>query len=168
MEAVDRAIMKHILPFPGCENHEGLEDKRGTQMDEKKVQKFRQRLLDEYQKLIRSINRNRLAEEEIKLENTEDEGDLATISHNKELLYNLHESDFQRLKSIQEALKRMDRGEYGECVRCGEDINEKRLMAVPWATLCIQCQEEAEKETASPRPVLAGMLKPEEAEEPDI
>ena len=56
-------------------------------MDEKKIQKFRQRLLEEYQKLIRSINRNRLAEEEIKLENTEDEGDLATISHNKELLY---------------------------------------------------------------------------------
>jgi DnaK suppressor protein len=134
-------------------------------MDEKKTQKFRQRLLEEYQKLIRSINRNRLAEEEIKLENTEDEGDLATISHNKELLYNLHESDFQRLKSIQEALKRMDRGEYGECVRCGEDINEKRLLAVPWATLCIQCQEEAEKETASPRPVLAGMLKTEETEE---
>ena len=115
-------------------------------MDEKKTQKFRQRLLEEYQKLIRSINRNRMAEEEIKLENTEDEGDLATISHNKELLYNLHESDFQRLKSIQEALKRMDRGEYGECIRCGEDINEKRLMAVPWATLCIQCQEDAERE----------------------
>jgi DnaK suppressor protein len=131
-------------------------------MDEKKVQKFKQRLLEEYQKLIRSINRNRLAEEEIQLENTEDEGDLATISHNKELLYNLHESDFQRLKSIQEALKRMDRGEYGECLRCGEDINEKRLMAVPWATLCINCQEEAEKEGSSSRPVMAGMLKTEE------
>jgi RNA polymerase-binding transcription factor len=138
-------------------------------MDEKKIQKFRQRLLEEYQKLIRSINRNRLAEEEIKLENTEDEGDLATISHNKELLYNLHESDFQRLKSIQEALKRMDRGEYGECIRCGEDINEKRLMAVPWATLCIQCQEEAEREGTTQRPVMAGMLKTEEAgeEEPE-
>jgi len=94
-------------------------------MDDKKLQKFRQRLTEENQKLIRSINRNRLAEEEITLENTEDEGDLATISHNKELLYNLHESDFQRLKSIQEALKRMDRGEFGECIRCGEDINEK-------------------------------------------
>jgi len=42
-------------------------------MDDKKTQKFRQRLLEEYQKLIRSINRNRLAKEEIKLENTEDE-----------------------------------------------------------------------------------------------
>src|SRR5262249_57791187 len=110
-------------------------------MDEKKIQKFRQRLLEEYQKLIRSINRNRLAEEEIKLENTEDEGDLATISHNKELLYNLHESDFQRLKSIQEALKRMDRGEYGECVRCGGDINEKRLMSVTMSALLIPGNE---------------------------
>src|SRR5436190_4136024 len=133
-------------------------------MDDKRTQKFRQRLLEEYQKLIRSINRNRLAEEEIKLENTEDEGDLATISHNKELLYNLHESDFQRLKSIQEALKRMDRsGEYGECLKCGEDINEKRLMAVPWATMCIECQEEAERERTSARPVMAG-LKPDDDE----
>jgi DnaK suppressor protein len=131
-------------------------------MDQKKTQKFRQRLVEEYQKLIRSINRNRLAEEEITLENTEDEGDLATISHNKELLYNLHESDFQRLKGIQEALKRMDRGEYGECVRCGEDINEKRLMAVPWATSCIGCQEAAERESSTSRPVAAGMKNDDE------
>lgn len=134
-------------------------------MDQKKVQKYRQRLDEEYQNLIRSINRNRAAEAEIKLENTEDEGDLAAISHNKELLYNLHETDFQRLKSIQEALKRMDQGEYGECMRCGEDINEKRLMAVPWATLCIQCQEEAERESAPSKPVLAGMLKNDDDED---
>jgi len=131
-------------------------------MDEKKVQKFRQRLTEENQKLIRSINRNREAEEEITLENTEDEGDLATISHNKELLYNLHESDFQRLKSIQEALKRIERGEFGECSRCGEDINEKRLAAVPWATMCISCQEQAERELSNTRPVSAGMSKDDE------
>src|SRR4030095_9290197 len=139
--------------------------KRGQKVDEKKVQKFKQRLTEEYQKLIRSINRNRLAEEEITLENTEDEGDLATISHNKELLYHTHESDCQRVKLMQEAWKRMDRGKYGECLRCGEDINEKRLMAVPWATLCIQCQEEAEREGTTHRPVMAGMLKSEDAEE---
>jgi len=54
----------------------------------------------EYENLIKSINRNRMAAEEIRQENTEDEGDLATISHNKELLYNLHESDFMRLRFI--------------------------------------------------------------------
>ena len=125
-------------------------------MDDKKMQKFRQRLQEEYQKLLRSISRNRLAEEEIKLENTEDEGDLATISHNKELLYNLHESDFARLRFIGEVIKALDRGQYGKCVHCGNDINERRLLAVPWAALCIRCQEETEMSDISSRLVLAG------------
>jgi RNA polymerase-binding transcription factor DksA len=40
-------------------------------------------------------------------------------------------------------------------------------MAVPWATLCIQCQEEAEREGTPQRPVMAGMLKTEEEDEPE-
>jgi DnaK suppressor protein len=99
-------------------------------MDAKKIEAARRRLSSEYENLIKSINRSRLAAETIKLENTEDEGDLETISHEREFLYDLHESDFARLKFIQEAIKAMDRGQYGECVRCGEHINEKRLEAV--------------------------------------
>ena len=94
-------------------------------MDAKKSSDIRQRLSREYENLIKSINRNRMAAEEIKLENTEDEADRATISHNKVPLYNLHESDFMRLRFIQEALKALDRGQYGECLRCGEDISMK-------------------------------------------
>ena len=125
-------------------------------MDAKKIKDTRQRLSSEYENLIKSINRNRLTAEQITVENTEDEGDLATISHDRELLYNLHESDFQRLRFIKEALKALDRGQYGECVRCGEDINEKRLLAVPWATMCIRCQVEAEKDRKSSDLVAAG------------
>ena len=120
----------------------------------------RERLSSEYGNLIKIINRNRAASEEIQLENTEDEGDLATFSHNKELLYNLHESDFARLRFIGEVIKALDRGQYGECVRCGNGINEKRLLAVPWAALCIQCQEETEMADASSRSVLAGQDEP--------
>jgi DnaK suppressor protein len=130
-------------------------------MDAKKSSDIRQRLSREYENLIKSINRNRMASEEIKQENTEDEGDLATISHNKELLYNLHESDFMRLRFIQQALKALDRGQYGECGRCGEDINEKRLVAVPWTTMCIRCQEEVEKDDLSSRLVQAGLEREE-------
>ncbi len=57
-------------------------------MDAKKIKDTRQRLSREYDNLIKSINRNRIAAQEIKVENTEDEGDLATISHDKDLLYN--------------------------------------------------------------------------------
>jgi len=126
-------------------------------MDAKTIKDTRRRLSAEYENLIKSINRNRTAAEEIQLENTEDEGDLATISHNRDVLYNLHEGGFAHLRFIQEALKALDRGQYGECVRCGKDINEKRLMAIPWATLCIQCQEGMEKERTSSSGVLVGM-----------
>ena len=116
-------------------------------MDKKQAKATRLRLEREYKTLTNSINRNRVAAEEIQHENTEDEGDMATMSHNKELIYNLHEGDYARLKSIQQALNVLDRGQYGECVNCGEDINQKRLAAVPWATLCIVCQEKMETET---------------------
>ena len=109
-------------------------------MDGKKTQKFRQRLLEEYQKLIRSINRNRLAEEEIKLENTEDEGDLGIIGQDRKLLVTtLQESDLTWLKSISEAVERIDNGNYGECLSCGQDIDEKILDAFPWVAFCLRC-----------------------------
>ena len=126
-------------------------------VEAKKIRDCRQRLSGEYRNLAQAINRKQLAAKELSVENTEDECDLATISHNRELLYDLRESDFHRLRSIEEALKAIDSGQYGECVRCGEDIKEKRLMAVPWTTLCIRCQEETETERASSPLVLVGM-----------
>ena len=133
-------------------------------MDAKTLKSTRRRLSSEYENLIKSISRSRLAAKEIDIENTEDEGDLATISHDRDILYNLHETDYTRLRYIEDAMKAMDRGEFGECVRCGEDISEKRLEAVPWATTCIRCQEETEAEQTSSRMVLAGL----DAEETEL
>lgn len=115
-------------------------------MDPKKIAAFRKRLSAEYESLVTSIGRSRLAAEEIKVEKTEDEGDLATLSHDKHLLYNLQENEFRRVRLIRAALKAMDRGQYGECTGCGEDIHEKRLEAVPWTTACVACQERDERE----------------------
>jgi DnaK suppressor protein len=134
-----------------------IEEPEDRSMDAKKIEDTRKRLSSEYEHRIKSINRSRLAAKEIKLENTEDECDLATISHERDLLLNLHESDYTHLRHIQEALRVLDRGQYGECVRCGEDINEKRLRAVPWATMCIRCQEETEIEHTASSMVLAGL-----------
>ena len=61
-------------------------------------------------------------------------------------------------------MKAIDRGQYGECVRCGEDINGKRLEAVPWARMCIGCQEETEAEHLPSLSVLASL----EAEVPEL
>ena len=132
-------------------------------MDAKKLKVARQRLASEYEDLAKSMKRGRLAADDIKVENTEDEGDLAIISHARELFYNLQEGDLARLRSIEEAMEALDRGQYGECIRCDGDINEKRLEVVPWATMCVRCQEEAEMEGSS-QTVQGGL----EGEEPEL
>ncbi|HYM12582.1 MAG TPA: TraR/DksA family transcriptional regulator [Bryobacterales bacterium] len=42
------------------------------------------------------------------------------------------------------ALTRMELGSFGRCLECGEEIGAKRLDAVPWASLCVICQEQIE------------------------
>ena len=133
-------------------------------MTTKQIKDIRRRLSDECETLIGSLNRNRQAVEEITLENTEDEADLANISHDRDLLYNVHKGGFERLRSVREAIKALENGQYGECISCGNDINKKRLEAVPWATTCIRCQEEAEAEQVSSRMSLSGL----DAEAPEF
>jgi DnaK suppressor protein len=52
------------------------------------------------------------------------------------------------LREVRAALARIHDGSYGQCLHCEEPISPKRLAAVPWASLCIRCQEEADREYA--------------------
>jgi DnaK suppressor protein len=80
-----------------------------------------------------------------------DEGDMASLNHNRAINNTVTEARTRRLKSIEQAIRRIDRGKYGSCERCEEDIHIKRLVAMPWARLCLQCQSELEH-AASARP----------------
>jgi DnaK suppressor protein len=50
------------------------------------------------------------------------------------------------LRDTRAALRRLDRGIFGICLDCEEDISLKRLNAVPWAARCLACQESADRE----------------------
>ncbi len=50
------------------------------------------------------------------------------------------------LRDVQNALARIADGTYGDCLNCGEEISHKRLRAAPWARLCLDCQENADRE----------------------
>lgn len=63
----------------------------------------------------------------------------ATETEGDEVLQGLEGSALVEAQNIRNALKRIDEGVYGECVACGEPIGEKRLRALPYATLCINC-----------------------------
>jgi DnaK suppressor protein len=49
------------------------------------------------------------------------------------------------LREIRSALRRIDAGTFGMCLHCEEEISRRRLEAVPWARLCLQCQEAADR-----------------------
>jgi DnaK suppressor protein len=55
------------------------------------------------------------------------------------------------LRDVRAALARAEDGSYGLCLRCEEEINPKRLAAVPWAALCLRCQERADHEGSTGR-----------------
>lgn len=46
------------------------------------------------------------------------------------------------LQQVNQALARIDNGTYGICANCNRPINEKRLEAIPWASLCLDCEEQ--------------------------
>lgn len=50
------------------------------------------------------------------------------------------------LNQVNAAIDRLDTGTYGKCVRCGKDIAARRLEALPYVTLCIDCQALVEQE----------------------
>ncbi|MEO8098718.1 MAG: TraR/DksA family transcriptional regulator [Acidobacteriota bacterium] len=49
--------------------------------------------------------------------------------------------NWQTTSLLKEALARIDNGTFGNCTECEEPISERRLNALPWAKLCIRCQE---------------------------
>ncbi|MFH1395367.1 MAG: TraR/DksA C4-type zinc finger protein [Candidatus Omnitrophota bacterium] len=71
--------------------------------------------------------------------------DMATDLYDREFSLELAEGERERLYALDDAIKRIDNGEYGICDYCGESISKQRLSAMPEAEYCIECQEKNEK-----------------------
>jgi DnaK suppressor protein len=110
-------------------------------MDKRKMRSFRDRLLNRREGLVGQVQAAELYSRERDAEATQDPADMAANAYTKELLVSMSDNDRQLLNSIDEALERIDDGDYGKCARCGEALPEKRLEAVPWARHCIRCQD---------------------------
>ena len=69
------------------------------------------------------------------------EDDQAQFLNDESVSLHLNVLDYAQLRLIEEALDRLDSGDYGTCLSCDEPIPPKRLNAVPWARYCVTCQE---------------------------
>lgn len=78
-----------------------------------------------------------------------DEVDQANADVEQNIRMQLKNRETFTLRKVNEAIKKINEGTYGECDSCSEQIELRRLHARPTATLCIACKEEEEKMNAS-------------------
>jgi DnaK suppressor protein len=109
-------------------------------MDKKKVEVYRKRLLDKRDELLRMVSKSDQDGREADEEGTQDIADKAANAYTKEFLFHQSNDNRQTLALVNEALERIKEGSYGICVECHEEVQTKRLEAVPWARHCIECQ----------------------------
>lgn len=107
------------------------------------MDEIKEMLLKEKEQLIQEILKNQeqvVAEHEIG-----DEIDSSVEEQERKLSMLLQDREREKLEQIEEAIHRIENDNYGECEECGEPIAKKRLMVVPFARLCINCQQEEER-----------------------
>ena len=70
-----------------------------------------------------------------------DMADQASGNNEVHIQLKLKQTDAKILQAIEEALWRIEKGTYGICRDCGEEIAAPRLNAIPWTRVCITCKE---------------------------
>jgi DnaK suppressor protein len=113
-------------------------------MDAKELDYFKNKLIQKQRSLWDMVQRTEGYGRE-KDQRTPDIADMAVESYTKEFNFGKSAGDRRILQLIQEALIRIEDESYGICTHCDEEIRPKRLEAVPWTRLCIQCQDLLEK-----------------------
>jgi DnaK suppressor protein len=69
----------------------------------------------------------------------------ASEAYEQDFAFMSMESEEDLLRKVDRALQRMRENTYGECEECSAAINPERLEALPWATMCVKCQELEER-----------------------
>ncbi|MCK4236015.1 MAG: TraR/DksA C4-type zinc finger protein [Candidatus Krumholzibacteria bacterium] len=127
--------------------------KRKNKLTKKEIGFFKKKIHTERERVLRALGR---IEESINEASEGSEGskqsysnhmaDLGTDYMEKEKNFYYASQEGHYLKSLDEALERMERGKYGNCRECGDLISLKRLEVVPGAKLCISCKSKSEKD----------------------
>lgn len=79
------------------------------------------------------------------------EDDQAQITHDEFVSLHLNSLDYRELRLVEEALDRLDSGDYGICLSCEQPMPPKRLSALPWARYCVPCQRSLTPEAGHER-----------------
>ena len=113
-------------------------------MNQHKRHHFKKLLLADLKRHAQYINDEQARALEAADDDVKESSDLALRDVIQEMALRLSEHESKMVADIDQALRRMEEGSYGTCVRCGHEIDERRLEAVPTARYDAACQAEVE------------------------
>lgn len=114
-------------------------------MNKKQLEEFRQLLQSQIDGLLREAGKT-VSEMTDEKTNFPDPTDRASLESDRNFELRIRDRERKLIMKIQEAIERIDAGEFGVCDSCGEEIGEARLRARPVTTLCIDCKTEQERQ----------------------
>src|SRR3984957_20262048 len=114
-------------------------------MDKKRLEYYKKKLQARREELLKSIARTEEEGRTADDDPTVDLADKAANSYTKEFLFGMTNTDRSLLALIDDALIRIRNNKYGVCSECEEELQTKRLEAVPWAKYCVSCAEKHEQ-----------------------
>lgn len=107
------------------------------------LERVKRKLFDRKSEMIEDLDL--LTKDRVSDGQVQDSGDEALTLTLEKLNTSLEQTEIDELRLIDDAISRLDKGEYGFCVDCSEPISSKRLETFPYAARCIVCQEAAEE-----------------------
>jgi DnaK suppressor protein len=104
-----------------------------------------QHLLDELRSELRKLAKGPSKAAQLVAERSTDPIDEAQTTLDTEMAITSLNADWETANAIKDAIAKVKTGDYGVCESCGCRIPAKRLQAIPWARLCVECQAQLEK-----------------------
>lgn len=107
--------------------------------------KVKEELLKLRAELLRGVSESYATCRELGQDGVADIGDMSANTYSRDVLFNLTETQRQQIRDIDAALERIEKGAYGICMNCGEEIAARRLEVRPFSRYCIECKTDIEK-----------------------
>ena len=114
-------------------------------MNKTKLASFRAKLEEIRFAIVGEVQEKYKSPKDHLTEQVADIADDAVQSYDRQLMMGLGEKEFGKLRLVEEAIEKIDRGQYGICLECEELISEERLTVIPFASYCVDCLELIEK-----------------------
>ncbi|NOR49933.1 MAG: TraR/DksA family transcriptional regulator [Desulfuromonadales bacterium] len=114
----------------------------------KDFNQIKEQLLKERRELLQEVSNAYETCRDLGQDGVPDIGDMSSVAYSRDVMFNVSETQRQRVHDIDVVLEQIEKGEYGICMSCDEEISPRRMEVRPFSRYCIECKTDIEKNGA--------------------